>query len=50
MWTLYEYPIDKHSGGFGCEAHHCVFNYTPAQRDWELRHEILDQFLAIPGG
>lgn len=26
------------------------FNYTPTQWDWELRHEILDQFLAIPGG
>jgi hypothetical protein len=26
------------------------FNYTPAQWDWELRHEIIDQFLAIPGG
>ena len=26
------------------------FNYTPAQWDWELRHEIIDQFLAILGG
>jgi hypothetical protein len=26
------------------------FNYTPAQWDWELRHEIIDQFLTISGG
>ena len=26
------------------------FNYTPDEWDWELRHEILDQFLTLPGG
>ncbi len=24
--------------------------YTPDEWDWELRHEILDQFLTLPGG
>ena len=26
-----------------------VFNFTPDRWDYELRHEILDQYLAIPG-
>lgn len=26
------------------------FNYTPERWDWELRYQILEQFLAIPGG
>ncbi len=26
------------------------FNYTPERWDWELRYQILDQFLAISGG
>lgn len=25
-------------------------HYTPERWDWDLRHQILDQFLAIPGG
>ncbi|MCP2728440.1 hypothetical protein [Limnofasciculus baicalensis] len=27
-----------------------LLNYTPDEWDWELRQEILDEFLAIPGG